>query len=65
MNRNLILIVLLIYSINYTFSQNITVNSGGKLTVEKNGYVVIDGNLNNLSATNNVNFNSDSDEFHL
>jgi len=63
MNRNLILIVLLIYSINYTFSQNITVNSGGKLTVEKNGYVVIDGNLNNLSATNNVNFNSDSDEF--
>ena len=36
MNRNIILIVLLIYAINdNTFSQNITINNGGKLTVEK------------------------------
>ena len=63
MNRNLILVVLLIYSTNYTFSQNINVNNGGKLTVQKNGYVVIDGNLNNYSNTDDVSFNSDSDEF--
>ena len=63
MIRNLIAIVIIVGSINYNYSQNINLSGGGKLTVEKNGYLVVEGNLINWSGPEAVNLNSDSNEF--
>tara|TARA_B110000211_G_scaffold180571_1_gene204356 strand:+ start:921 stop:2513 length:1593 start_codon:yes stop_codon:yes gene_type:complete len=63
MSKKLLFSKLFFLLFNFVMSQNITLNEGGKLTVQKSGYVVIDGDFSNNSETENVNLNSDSDEF--
>jgi hypothetical protein len=63
MNNKVLFSQLLFLLCNFVLAQNITVNEGGKLTVQKSGYVVIDGNISNNSDSESVNLNSDSDEY--
>ncbi|GIR22462.1 MAG: hypothetical protein CM15mP36_16690 [Flavobacteriales bacterium] len=44
----------------FSYSQNLTVESGGTLTIEKTGAVTVSGNFSNSGT---VTMNSDADEF--
>ena len=51
---------LLFIFFSFSYSQNLTVESGGTLTIEKTGAVTVSGNFSNSGT---VTMNSDADEF--
>ena len=51
---------ILIFSVNFAFSQSLTVDSGASLTIEKTGTLLVDGPFSNSGT---VTLNSDGDEF--
>jgi len=52
--------LLLFIVFGFSYSQNLTVESGGTLTIEKSGAVTVSGNFSNSGT---VTMNSDADEF--
>ena len=52
--------LLLFIFFGFSYSQNLTVESGGTLTIEKTGAVTVSGNFSNSGT---VTMNSDADEF--
>ena len=58
MKKVLVLVLVLVFGV--TYSQNLTVESGASLTIEKTGTATIEGNFSNSGT---VTMNSDADEF--
>ena len=56
--KKIIIIFLLICG--FTYSQNLTIDNGASLTIEKTGTATVGGNFSNSGT---VTMNSDSDEF--